>query len=53
MKNYLNQLIEDMHKAVENLPAKPYYVPTEVKGIEYVIECENAKPKPLQEWFGY
>ena len=24
MQNYLNHLIEDMHKAAENLPVKPY-----------------------------
>ncbi len=53
MKNYLNHLIEDMHKAAENLPIKPYYdIPPEADGIEYVIEWENAEPKPMQECFG-
>ena len=53
MKKYITQLIEDMHRAAENLPAKPYYdIPQEAEGIEYVIEWENAIAKPMQEWFG-
>jgi len=27
-------------------------IPPEAEGIEYVIEWENAKAKPMQEWFG-
>lgn len=53
MKNYLRQLIDDMHEAATNLPVKPYYdIPPEAEGLEYVIEWENAQPKPMQEWFG-
>ncbi len=53
MKSYLSHLIEDMRKAAENLPPKPYYdIPPESEGIEYLIEWENAEPKPMQEWIG-
>lgn len=53
MQNYIPQLIEDIKKAAKNLPVKPYYdIPPEAEGIEYVIEWENAEPKPMQEWFG-
>ena len=53
MKKYLHQLIADMEQAAKNLPSKPYYdIPAEAEGIEYVVEWENAKSKPMQEWFG-
>ncbi len=53
MQNYLNQLIDDMRQAAKNLPTKPYYdIPPEAEGIEYVIEWENAKDKPMHQWFG-
>ena len=53
MQKYLNHLIADMRQAAKNLPEKPYYdIPPEAEGIEYVIEWENAEPKPMQEWFG-
>ncbi|MCK9269424.1 MAG: hypothetical protein WC271_09930 [Bacteroidales bacterium] len=53
MHHYLTQLIADMRQAAKDLPPKPYYdIPPEAEGIEYVIEWENAKPKPMQEWFG-
>jgi hypothetical protein len=53
MQHYLNQLITDIKEAAENLPEKPYYdIPPEAKGIEYVIEWENAVEKPMHEWIG-
>ncbi len=42
MQKYVNQLIGDIHKAKNNVPAKPYYeVPPEMEGIEYILEWEN------------
>ncbi len=53
MQTYINQLIEEMHKAAKDLPAKPYYdIPPEAEGIEYIIEWENTELKPMQEWIG-
>ncbi|RLD60027.1 MAG: hypothetical protein DRJ01_10395 [Bacteroidetes bacterium] len=53
MKKYLNQLIEDMHKAAENLPAKPYLeISEDEECLRGVMEYESIKPKPMQEWFG-
>ena len=53
MKNYLSHLIEDMHKAAENLPAKPYLELSEDdEHLRGVIEYESIEPKPMQEWFG-
>lgn len=53
MHNYLAHLIADLRQAAKNLPTKPYYeIPPEAEDIEYVIEWENAEPKPMHEWFG-
>jgi len=53
MHNYLTHLIADLRQAAKDLPVKPYYdIPPEAEGIEYVVEWENAKAKPMQEWFG-
>ena len=53
MQRYIQHLIEDMHKAAENLPVKPDYdILHEAEGIEYVIEWEDTEPKPMQEWIG-
>ena len=53
MQRYIQHLIQDMHKAAKNLPAKPHYdIPPYAEGIEYVIEWENAEPRPMHEWFG-
>ncbi|MFW5755590.1 MAG: hypothetical protein ACOCWK_03240 [Tangfeifania sp.] len=53
MNKYIEHLINDMQQAAKNLPAKPFYdIPPEAEGIEYIIEWENAKSKPMQEWFG-
>jgi len=53
MKNYLNHLIEDMYKAAENLPAKPYLeISEDDECLRGVIEYESIEPKPMQEWFG-
>ena len=53
MKKYLNQLIEDMHKAAENLPVKPYLeISEDEECLRGVMEYESTKPKPMQEWFG-
>lgn len=46
-------LTTNKRQATQNLPAKPFYdIPPEAGGIEYVIEWENAKAKPMQKWFG-
>ncbi|MCD6112522.1 MAG: hypothetical protein J7J86_04545 [Bacteroidales bacterium] len=53
MKKYLNQLIEDIHKAAENLPAKPYLeISEDEECLRGCMEYESTKPKPMQEWFG-
>ncbi len=53
MHLYLTQLITDMRQAASNQPPKTYCdIPPETGGIEYVIEWENAKSKPMQEWLG-
>lgn len=42
-----------MHKAAENLPAKPYLELSEDdEYLRGVIEYESIEPKPMQEWFG-
>lgn len=53
MKNYLNHLIEDMYKAAENLPVKPYLeISEDEECLRGVMEYESTEPKPMQEWFG-
>lgn len=53
MRKYLNLLIEDMHKAVENLPVKPYLeISKDEECLRGVMEYESTEPKPMQEWFG-
>ena len=53
MKNYLNYLIEDMHKAADNLPVKPYLeISKDEECLRGVMEYESTEPKPMQEWFG-
>lgn len=53
MHNYLKHLIADMRQAAKNLPTKPHYdIPPGAEDMAYVIEWENAKTKPMQEWFG-
>ena len=53
MKKYLNQLIEDMHKAAENLPVKPFLeISEDEECLRGVMEYESTEPKPMQEWFG-
>ena len=52
MQRYLKQLIEEMHEAAKNTPAKPYYEHDWGPELDYVIEWENNPSKPMGEWFG-
>jgi len=53
MKNYLNQLIEDMHNAAKNMPVKPFLeISEDEECLRGVMEYESTEPKPMQEWFG-
>ena len=53
MKKYITQLIEDMHKAAENLPVKPYLeIYEDEECLRGCMEYESTEPKPMQEWFG-
>jgi hypothetical protein len=53
MKKYLDQLIEDIQKAAENLPEKPYLdISEDDECLRGVMEYESTEPKPMQEWFG-
>lgn len=53
MTNYINQLIDDIRKAAESLPTKPFMELLEDEEcLRGVMEYETVEPKPMHEWFG-
>jgi hypothetical protein len=53
MQRYVEQIIEDMRQATENLPAKPYLELSEDdECLRGVMEYESTVTKPMQEWLG-
>lgn len=58
MKNYINQLLDDLKKAEQNIPPKPDYKllypdhPAHDFDLEHMVAWECTPEQPMQELFG-
>jgi hypothetical protein len=58
MKNYINQLLDDLKQAEQNIPPTPNYKllypdhPAHDFGLEYIVAWECTPEQPMQELFG-
>ncbi|MFW5656580.1 MAG: hypothetical protein ACOC0C_03095 [Bacteroidota bacterium] len=53
MEKYVNYLLEDIKKVIDNPPEKPYIeIPEDYEEIRDMIEWEHSPRRPMKQWFG-